>query len=455
MEDNNKSKKLLIIGMVSLLLFVVGASYAYFTVGTTNNFGTHTISGTMEGVGSVALTSTNNNISLNLTAVDMMQGNDDIYYSGTTDGTPATDDGEGIIKLADAIVVGSGTYDCDYTLSITASGTNNMYTVFQGMSGKSENQIMFAVGSYNLVYYGVGDGSIYDFNTANLFPITINGHFEELSISNPGSIYGAFFINNSSIVNQTALAGTDITMNATVTSFTCASAVPYLKDASSSLPTTKFINELFDNNKYDNNSALINNGYDFYVKEITPPIEKKVANKHFYVAVFGDNYSNIEDCMNQIDNDEISIICVKNSNYYNISIENNKPYRSIFDSLEECENSEIFTDCVEYNKGDVYYEYQSPLTYYVCAIFNNEELCLKNGDWDNWSNYQTQFENEGATCLYSDGYPYNNLICTLSSITFHIDESGYVACTKYLGQDDQLYCSIPHDNNNYCSDVLK
>ncbi len=72
-EDVKSHKKFLIVGIVVMLLIIIGASYAYFTVGTTNNFGTHTVSGTMEDVGSVSLVSTGNNISLNLSAADMMQ----------------------------------------------------------------------------------------------------------------------------------------------------------------------------------------------------------------------------------------------------------------------------------------------------------------------------------------------------------------------------------------------
>ncbi len=136
--ENNKKKYLSMLGLITISMFIIGASYAYFSVGTTNNFGTHTISGTMEDVGSVALTSTGNNISLNLSAADMMQGNSDIWYYGSEDGTPSTTFNP--IKLADAIATGTGTYNCDYTINVTASGTNNMYTAFQEMSGKSAYQ---------------------------------------------------------------------------------------------------------------------------------------------------------------------------------------------------------------------------------------------------------------------------------------------------------------------------
>ncbi len=71
--ENNKKKYLSMLGLITISMFIIGASYAYFTVSTTNNFGTHTISGTMEDVGSVSLVSTGNNISLNLSAADMMQ----------------------------------------------------------------------------------------------------------------------------------------------------------------------------------------------------------------------------------------------------------------------------------------------------------------------------------------------------------------------------------------------
>ncbi len=287
----NKKKYFSMLGLITISIFIIGASYAYFTVSTTNNFGTHTISGTMEDVGAVSLVSSGNNITLNLTAADMMRGGEAITYFGTTDGTPTDDRDDGIIELAHTTVTGPGYYDCDYTIQITASGTNSMYTAFQNFANKGEGQITLEIGDYDYLY-GTGDnGEFYDFNTASLFPITYNGTLSGVSGSTSKSIYGIYSIQNSYLINQTALAGTDITMTATVTNFSC-----------TALRTSyKYWNTNYDNNRYDSNQVLVNNGYKYYVRTLvvgSEDVSKEVC------AMFGTT----EYCMSHIAINDASTI---------------------------------------------------------------------------------------------------------------------------------------------------
>ncbi len=416
-----------------MLLFIVGASYAYFSVGTTNNFGTHTISGTMEGVGSVSLVSTGNNISLNLSAADMMQEQYSKRYYGSTDGTPISTDNidDAIIKLADATVTGPGTYDCDYTMQITATGTNNMYTAFQGMSGKSNYQIQLGIGDYYFFYDGP-NGHLYDFNAAGLFPITYQGHFSEISSSNSVDIYGAFRIVNENNINQTALAGTDIQMTATVTSFTCTAVTPYLRSNSNGINTVKYYNNCYDSSgcintaKYDSNQVLVNNNYYVYLKEITPSLEQTIANRHFYASVFNTGYSTIDDCLNSLS--ESLLTCIKVSNDYDVTTINNKPYKSIFDTEEECEDyiDDYGTGemCIEYNKDDIYSELHDSISHEICISTGVNEICFKENDWQNASTYKTAIENMGGNCNFTDSYLY----CSLNGNTCSMVAQGSVSC---------------------------
>ena len=229
MESNEKNNKkaiiTLVVGIGVLLVLIFSATFAYFSVTSRNNFGTRTITGTAEATGSVALNGTSTSLRLNLTGSDMMKGEDDITYWATSDGTPSTT--KNVVTIGSTQVTGPGDYNCDYTLSVTGTGTNNMYTAFQGMSGKSTEQIVLKIGDTK-----------YDFNTANLFPITINGTLNGLSSSVSKNITAEFYLVNKESVNQNALAGTDLNITITATSFDCSST--YGKDYNTYLRLSEF-----------------------------------------------------------------------------------------------------------------------------------------------------------------------------------------------------------------------
>ena len=208
-EKNNK-KVILSLGIV-LSVFIVlifSATYAYFSVNTTNNFGNTTIDATAESTGTVALNGTSASLRLDLSAADMMQGTGDITYWGTADGTPSTT--QNIVTIGSTEVTGAGYFNCNYTLSVTATATNNMYTAFQGMTGKSEEQIVLKIGDTK-----------YDFNTPNLFPITVNGTLNGLTSSSSKSLTAEFYLVNKEGVIQDALEYKDLSIAITATNFSC------------------------------------------------------------------------------------------------------------------------------------------------------------------------------------------------------------------------------------------
>ena len=80
MENNKKILIPTIIAVVTLILLVFGATYAYFTVGSTNNFGTKNLSATIEGMAEdIILQQVENELSLDVTRVQMSEDN-----AGTT-----------------------------------------------------------------------------------------------------------------------------------------------------------------------------------------------------------------------------------------------------------------------------------------------------------------------------------------------------------------------------------
>jgi len=198
------------IGVAFLVILVISATYAYFRVDTTNDFKTTTLIAETGEQGIVSLRGTNSNISMQITENDMAKGKGGKTYYASSNGKTETPTEE-VIGVASA--TGSGTFSCSYTLKVD-DNTNSMYDAFQGMKDKSEGQLILTV-----------NGVDYDFYEANLFPKEISGTIEEISSTTPQNITAGLRLINSSSIDQSALAGTNITLSFTMESFSC-SAVP-------------------------------------------------------------------------------------------------------------------------------------------------------------------------------------------------------------------------------------
>jgi len=205
MENSKKIIVPTIVAIVTLVMLTVGATYAYFTVSATNSFGTKTITATTPEIGSVAL-STGSNLSMTLTAAQMMKQSSDVTYYASASGATTT---ATTANIGTATVTGAGTFTCNYTLSVT-DNDNSLYDAFQSMTGKSAGQIVLTV-----------NGTAYDFNTASLFPKTITGTMSGLTSSASQNITAQLKFVNKASVDQSSLAGKTITLTFTVSNFSC------------------------------------------------------------------------------------------------------------------------------------------------------------------------------------------------------------------------------------------
>lgn len=206
-----ETKKVLaptIVAIVTLVMLTVGATYAYFTVTTsTTDFTTRTAEATTPKIGNVALAS-GSNLTMTLTAADMMKGSNDITYYASSSGkkTSAT-----TATIGTATVTGEGKFNCNYTLTIDDNATS-LYDAFQAWSGKTAGQIILNV-----------NGTDYDFNTATLFPKEISGTFTGLTSTNSGTITASLKLVNKKDVDQSELANKTITLSFGIkpNTFTC------------------------------------------------------------------------------------------------------------------------------------------------------------------------------------------------------------------------------------------
>ena len=199
--NEKKDKKTLItmiIGVVALILLVIGATYAYFTVTNNNNFGTKTITANIPDMGSVALTS-GEALTLNMTRALMMEDAKGVYYA-TPSGVPSTTLTE--TDIATATVTGVGTFDCDYTITITPSATSaskNLYTAYRDMNGTEAGEIILTVGD-----------TTYDFKTTDFSTSkTLEGTFSRLQAGKDKTIKASLKFTNTD-TNKDVLQDKDI-----------------------------------------------------------------------------------------------------------------------------------------------------------------------------------------------------------------------------------------------------
>lgn len=220
---NSDKKKILIpmiIGVSVLIIVVIGAAYAYFTATNIGNFGNAFIHAESEDTRIIFFN--NQEISMRISNLNMLDtGTDVTYYAQADSENPTTD--PTTITLATLTTTGSGTYSCDYTLSVVDGDepedddfpilTRSTYGVFQNMPTKSANQIVLTINTdttYTL-----------DFNTPDLFPATISGTFSTLTSSSPISITGQLKVVNKTGLNQSDIAGTYMNIHIDVDEFDC------------------------------------------------------------------------------------------------------------------------------------------------------------------------------------------------------------------------------------------
>lgn len=211
---DKKTLWITIITVILLAMLIISAAFAYFMVNATNDYQTTKVEAGVGDVGSVAFESENNNLILDLTAMQMLQQGKDIAYYASINGATTTETTETMGTIS---VTGEGIFDCTYTMEIKAtakSDDTNMYTKFQNMNTKSEGQIVLTLNTQN-------GAQTYDFNTANLFTITYNGTAKGLKDGSPEEISAQLKLVNKTGVVQDDLKGTDITLSFSVSNFGC------------------------------------------------------------------------------------------------------------------------------------------------------------------------------------------------------------------------------------------
>ena len=279
MEDKSKKKTIvsLVSGIVVILILLIGAAYAYFRVLAINNFGSKNATARAGNLGSVVLSGTNANLSMELSRHDMYQTNSDVtYYAGTNGKTTTPTEvnfGTAIANTGNDSITNDSyaTYHCEYQLNVTHSVndsycdfTHDLYYVFNSISNSDFCRYYYydyntadaanyydkykidKINYYDTYYdssrdydfYSSTDKKGYKNASTGQIILTVNGIDYDFFGPWPDTIRGEFDINpntshsfsaglrfvNSSEIDQSYISGASIDINIEVTKFEC---VPY------------------------------------------------------------------------------------------------------------------------------------------------------------------------------------------------------------------------------------
>lgn len=203
--DKKKTIIATAIAVSFIALLVIGATYAYFGVQGINQFGTNKLTANSEGVENVAL-QTGKSLILDLSVNEMTDKGTDITYYASSTGTKTTEVTE---NIGIGTTTADGYYNCNYTLTVE-DNNNSLYDAFQNMETKSEEQIILTV-----------NGKKYDFNTINLFPLTIKGRMTGITSTNPQYITAQLKLINKTGISQVGIQNTNLTLSFKVDEFKC------------------------------------------------------------------------------------------------------------------------------------------------------------------------------------------------------------------------------------------
>lgn len=216
--DKKNTMLLTVIAVATLLVAVVGATFAYFAVATERSEQTIKVTGEATAVGAATLETPVTAMKINLTGTQMAEdAQGTSYYSTTatdkayeTTAVPATIARVGITGGDDTV-----SYTCNYALTIAKGATDTMI----------ENLV---AGDGSIVLAGA---TLTDANTTfdltelkndaegNAQTITVNGSATALTNAAPEEVTAYVQINNTT-AKQT-FAGTNLAVEITATTFTC------------------------------------------------------------------------------------------------------------------------------------------------------------------------------------------------------------------------------------------
>ena len=477
MEEKKKKTVLTIIAVVTLITLVASATYAYFSVGATSNFGTKVITASTEEIGAVTLNGSSTTLSMDLTAVDMMKSCtasgaasingtqykvstlekdtknitlenvkgkcQDITYYASSEGKTTTPTEEVLGTASVSPTTDTNYYHCEYTLNITQinTGTKNMYNIFKGTQQVDGSTYTSSANEFVLTVNGVD----YDLHS-NTLPKQINGEFYIKGEQTKNITAGLRLVNLAN-KNQNLLAGSNVQISISVVndSFKCTAeeepeeVVAYYTYEGTNVNTRNAhkVSDYQDLNVY---RRIDTNRYYVYPTSAQATCES-------------DNGGNSCESVTQpYFIKETSRSLIAEQDIYEIQSQssgNSGDFGILFNSLEECNDfitSHNISDgacAIKYAAGSTYNQISNE----VCSNYGNTLICMKNTDWENSETLKGQFESAGLICKYNNDSTWGSTK----------PEEGYLQCAEQDPENEyivgEFYCNVDSDGHADC-DVI-
>ncbi len=218
MFDKKNTMILTVVAVATLIVAVIGASFAYFSISVGGTAST-TASVTTANPGNITIDGAQKTLTLNVSAADMSLANAGHLYYATADGSARKDNSDNSITIATAKLnngEANVTYTCDYTIEVksTTQLTNvrsgDMFIKFTGDGFTGDN------GTIDLSTLTQSGASGYIKNVNSNFTLAGPSASKELKAS-------LWLVNKTGDAtnNQNYLAGQTISVTITVTGKTC------------------------------------------------------------------------------------------------------------------------------------------------------------------------------------------------------------------------------------------
>lgn len=213
--DKKNTMLLTVIAIATLLVAVVGATFAYFSIQSDNSGIKATdVTGTAKSTGAITMVSLGKDLSLTLTGAEMVESAQNTTYYATT--TPdvkpfLTDKTAATYDLATfTLASGETKYDCTYKYAVTITGVD-AYD-FTGENAHMADDIKVVFNGAGLT--GESTMTIAELKNAGTTGIELSGTVEDLTAGTPQKITVYSSFENTTEI-QDKIAGINYTITIT------------------------------------------------------------------------------------------------------------------------------------------------------------------------------------------------------------------------------------------------
>ena len=357
-ENNNKKKAIvgLTIGIISLIILIGGAAYAYWTANTSINFNTATITYETGDEAIVILNGTSAELTLGtLTPDDMAKLNNNTAYYASATGKKTTITEEAVGVATPYYEGDINSYRCNFTLSFSHSGSADLIDRFLSetngepdYANRSAGQIFLTV---NGIEYDINDG----------FPNTVSG-VVFASQNHPGEIKVGFKFVNLSGVNQTYLANSNgiIEVDLANNGFSC-----------EVIGNTEYAYWTWEDDDHNTSDTVQNKVRDY---RDLPPYDFYVLSADA-INIDG-TYDSLQECQNDSDG---NYVCSNSLYFFEVADSSVGTYSTESECLSATSDWTPFSDCVYDNEIGSWLAYDPSYGTYL-----TESDCLLNHSNDNF-----------------------------------------------------------------------